>query len=108
MEKDRKAIINAVKLHTNAIRKDIPKDVKLYYSDGVLYSLAYETKYGLKSSYETLTFAKIILETFSPDISAMSTQNFEAAARSFTENPQIKPLDAGAYPIRNRSNDSTT
>lgn len=107
MENDRRAIIDAVKLHTNVIRKKFPNDVKLHYSDGILHSLAYEDKYGLKSSYDNLNFAKILLGTFSPEISNMSIQNFEKAAKSFTENSQLKPLDAGAYPIRNRNNEST-
>lgn len=97
MNSNQRILEDAVIQHTRAIRKTLPIKVKLHYANGILHSLAYEPEFLLKSTYDSLAFAKLILSTYSRDISCMFFQEFEALVKSFQENEDIQEMRSGVY-----------
>lgn len=61
-----------------------PLNVKLQYA-------------ALKSTYDSLSFAKLILSTYSREVFAMSFQDFDDAIKSFNQNEDIEKLRNDVY-----------
>lgn len=94
-------IEEAVLEHTRTIRGKNPIEFKLHFSEGILHSLVYEDNFALKSTYDNIYFAKILLSSFSPKVASMTPQDFDKVVKSFSKNEEIKNMTSGAYPYVN-------